>query len=283
MGGCGSKAADQDDTTLTAGTSDAALPSVGKVDSSKDKIEKDKAASKRSSKSKRFSKGTKRVCKTFVAGPKTETGCATCCNAYEQHESCSHFDRGVPPPATCPARFPRWRRRSELASLANLACLTAATVDSDEQQDKGCKQCGLRWPEHTACAKFAHSEARDDACETCGVPASGHKVHRSPPPLTPVPALTFLRCHQYPVNPPLAPSPFAPKACDTFEKCALEGGRCDGCGRARDDHVACLNYRVNLQADTFGDCQCSFGKSEHIEAAFHAAKAVSSARSLISA
>ena len=65
--------------------------------------------------------------------------CATCHFEYGQHECCGHFLRG-----------------------------------SDAPESKGCKQCGLCWPEHQACPKFATSGGHDGAAPETGDGAAGH-------------------------------------------------------------------------------------------------------------
>ena len=86
-----------------------------------------------------------------IPNPNPNPRCATCHLEYGQHSCCGHFLR---------------------------------SSEADAPESKGCKQCGLRWPEHQACPKFGsggHDGAAPEtgdgaACETCGVPVNGHTV-----------------------------------------------------------------------------------------------------------
>lgn len=59
----------------------------------------------------------------------------------------------------------------------------------------------------------------------------------------------------------------AHRACCAWKPTGTVPQTCS-CGFTKEEHSPCMEYRVNMQAENFGDCKCGFAKDMHVKEAF---------------
>lgn len=213
-------------------------------------------------------------CSKYEGGDTSADGegnCPTCGLKSKDHAACSKFAKE------------EGKDRCKQCGLPSTRHEVCRYYDKGDNTDD-CKTCGLRWPDHEPCDKFVENMAEDcdhTMCITCGVPKVGHHACvkydasdsssiESPCSKCGLPGKDFHKVCPKIIDPTgkstLCDTCGMPKelhpVCDTFEVSPFKGV-CGTCGNLRDVHMPCAVYRVNLQAENFGDCMCTFPKAEH--------------------